>query len=78
MPFFLNLESKLNVKISDGDDNEEDDDNNDINDDVISIQVLSFTDEETWRLFKIMASILHLGNISFRGNHSIITHHAYT
>jgi hypothetical protein len=29
--------------------------------------VLAFTEEEMWRIFKIMAALLHLGNVSFQG-----------
>ncbi|XP_031564569.1 unconventional myosin-VIIa-like [Actinia tenebrosa] len=31
-----------------------------------AMEVLAFTEEEMWRIFKIMAALLHLGNISFQ------------
>ena len=38
-----------------------------------AMKVLNFTDEEMWDLFRILASVLHLGGITYKGNYQLNT-----
>jgi myosin VIIa len=31
------------------------------------MKVLSFTDEEIWEILKLLAALLHLGNVKYKG-----------
>ena len=39
----------------------------DYNDIISAMKVLTYTDEEIWMLHKIVAALLHIGNITYRG-----------
>ena len=34
---------------------------------ISAMKVLTYTDEEIWMLHKIIAALLHIGNITYRG-----------
>lgn len=33
-----------------------------------AMKVLNYTDEEIWDIFRVLAALLHMGNITYRGN----------
>ena len=46
---------------------EQRDDKKDLVDIKSAMKVLMFTDDEIWDIFKILAAVLHLGNVSYKG-----------
>lgn len=32
-----------------------------------AMKVLNYTDEEIWDIFRVLAALLHMGNITYRG-----------
>ena len=45
---------------------EQRDDKKDLADIRAAMKVLMFSDEEIWDIFKILASVLHLGNVNYK------------